>query len=195
MLHPSLKGKFLIAMPELCDPNFAEGVVLICEHNDKGAFGLLINRKSKIQAKSKFEGIFNCPDHEWIAQQAFYIGGPVQSNYVLILYRSGNFMTKDLIVDDVALASSMTDFSSIPISKDTFVKGKENLRLYLGCSSWEVNQLESEIEMGTWKVLPSKTDMIFNEHPSRVWKQSLARLGGKYSILAQMPDSKDVIQN
>ena len=190
MFHPSLKGKFLIATPELRDPNFSEGVVLICEHNDKGAFGLIINRKSTIRAEAKFEGQ---SDHEWITQQEIYIGGPVHTNHVLILYRaeSGDLVSENRIVDDVALASSLTDLSHLNL----FEKGGEGLRMYLGCSGWSEKQLESEIETGAWKVLSSKTDMIFATKPLRVWKENLARLGGKYSILAQMPDSEDVNRN
>ncbi len=191
MLHPSLKGKFLIATPELCDPNFAEVVVLICEHNSKGAFGLIINRKSTIRAKANFEAISQYPDHAWITHQDVYIGGPVHTNQVLILYRSENLLSENVIVDDVALATNLTDLPSLNL----FENGKEKLHMYLGCSGWSENQLESEIEMGTWKVLSSKTDMIFDMQPARVWKQNLSRLGGKYSILALMPDSENIIRN
>jgi len=81
----SYRGQFLIATPELRDPNFTESVVLICEHNENGAFGLIINRKADLKVRPRFEGI---EGHDWIEHQEIFFGGPVHPDQVVVLYRS-----------------------------------------------------------------------------------------------------------
>ena len=183
------KGKFLIATPELRDPNFCEGVVFMCDHNDQGAFGLLINRKAKFKTKPVFEGL---QGQDWISNHDLYVGGPVHTNHVLILYRLTHPTKQDnCIVDNIALASSPTDL--IHLHDDE--KDAGHLRLFLGCAGWGKNQLEAEIDSGAWLVKPSVSDMIFSANPKRIWRQNLARIGGRYQILSRMPDEDEIQLN
>jgi putative transcriptional regulator len=185
----SMKGRFIIATPELQDPNFREGVVLICDHNEEGAFGLIINRKAPLKTVPQIRGL---EGNEWIIKQDLYFGGPVHTDHVLILYRGENSLTNDKwIVDNISLVTSLTELYQL----SGYDLNSSNVRLYLGCAGWAENQLESEIEAGAWKVLSSEPEMIFSSHPYSIWKENLGKLGGRYKIIARMPDDNTLEKN
>lgn len=188
--NESMKGKFLIATPALRDPNFSEGVVFLCEHTEKGAFGLIINKKSELKAETHFKHLGH---HEAVKHLDLFIGGPVHTNHILILCRSkDSFLNETRIVDDIVLLSSIPESQASELFDEN---NRDNLRLYLGCAGWGENQLESEIASGAWKILSSKPEMIFSINPEKVWKENMARLGGKYSILSEMPDDDNLYRN
>ncbi|MBN2143523.1 MAG: YqgE/AlgH family protein [Candidatus Aureabacteria bacterium] len=185
--YDSVKGQFLIATPELQDPNFRGRVVFICDHNEQGAFGLIINHKASIKKFPKIRGL---EGNEWIFNQDLYFGGPVHTDHILILYRGQNTITYDKwIADNIALVTSLSELYQLSGTE----LNSDNVRLYLGCAGWTENQLESEIESGVWKIVSSDTDMIFSNHPRYVWKENLMKLGGRYKIIAQMPDEEDIL--
>lgn len=186
----SMKGKFLIATPSLRDPNFSEGVVFLCDHNEKGAFGLIINKKSDLKAETHFK---KHGELESIKNVDLYIGGPVHTNHIMILCRSHEIIPSETrIIDDVVLLNSIPERVADELFDET---NSSNIRLYLGCSGWEENQLESEIAAGAWKILSYKPEMIFSDKPKHVWRDNLARLGGQYGILSEMPDQDDLYKN
>jgi putative transcriptional regulator len=185
----SLKGKFLIATPSLNDPNFLEGVVFLCEHNDEGAFGLVINRKANFKAETYYE----TGAGKRVCHMDLYLGGPVHTNHILILCRSSLVVPDGTrVTDDVTLVSNLTAPSQAQVFNQD---NHENVRLYLGCAGWGKSQLEGEIAAGVWKVLSARTDMIFSSESRRVWKENLARLGGKYVIFSRMPEFRDLYRN
>jgi putative transcriptional regulator len=188
--NENMKGKFLIATPALRDPNFNEGVVFLCEHSEKGALGLIINKKSELKAETHFKHFGH---HEAVKHLDLFIGGPVHTNHILILCRTTEVLPNETrIIEDVSLLSSIPDSEASLLFAEN---NRNNLRLYLGCAGWGENQLESEIACGAWKVLPPKVDMIFSNHPDRVWKENMSRLGGKYTILSNMPDDENISKN
>lgn len=185
----SLKGKILIADPGLRDQNFVASVVLICEHNLEGAFGLIINRKST----AKCETVLEVTGPETQENQVeLFIGGPVQTNQVLILYRSKSIpVSNKIIFEDLALATQISDLSTF----DSIDEFKSNTRFYMGCAGWSKNQLEGEISEGAWKILNANMDHVFSSQPDKLWSDCLGQLGGRYSILAKLPDMEDLLNN
>ena len=174
------KGIFLVATPQLRDPNFRQTVVLLCEHGDEGALGVVVNRPT---AMSISEALPQVPIMEG-ASHVLYAGGPVQTNHVMLLYRVDELPDNSHhVFDGVCLGGDMAVVERIltgPRTKDSF-------RAYLGYSGWGPGQLESEMKTGSWITLPADSTMVFEKNPAEVWREILLTLGDPYRKYADMP--------
>jgi putative transcriptional regulator len=173
----SLRGKLLIASPVLEDPNFARSVVLITEHGEEGAMGIVLNRPSEAEVGSVI------PDLEPLAgAEPIFVGGPVQPEALVVL---GEFTDPDkaawLVVADVGLVSAQTELTELP---EAVRRG----RVYAGFSGWSAGQLESEIEEDAWIVEAPLPHELFPDDPEELWSSVLERMGGQYRLVARMPD-------
>lgn len=177
MDHDSLRGKLLIASPALGDPNFERTVVLITEHGDEGAMGIVLNRPSASEVTSII------PELEAIAgEEPIFVGGPVQPEALVVL---GEFSDPGkaawIVVADVGLVSAQSDLDELP---SALRRG----RVYAGFSGWGPDQLEEEIDEDAWIVEAPLPAELFPEHPETMWSDVLGRMGGEYAIVARMPE-------
>ncbi len=173
----SLRGKLLIASPALEDPNFDRTVVLITEHGEEGAMGIVLNRPSESEVGAVI------PELEAIAgEEPIFVGGPVQPEALVVL---GEFSDPDaaawIVVAGVGLVSAQTDLDELP---DSVRRG----RVYAGFSGWGPGQLEDEIEEEAWIVEAPMPAELFPEDPDTLWSDVLDRMGGEYAIVARMPE-------
>jgi putative transcriptional regulator len=173
----SLRGKLLIASQALGDPNFERTVVLITEHGDEGAMGIVLNRPSEAEVAEVV------PELDRIAsEEPIFVGGPVQPEALVVL---GEFSNPDkaawIVVSDVGLVSAQTDLDELP---ESVRRG----RVYAGFSGWAPGQLEDEIEEDSWIIEPPLPNELFPEDPSTLWSDVLERKGGEYALVARMPD-------
>ena len=177
MIDESLRGKLLIASPALTDPNFARSVVLMTEHSEDGAMGIVLNRPGDAAARELM------PTLEDIARDdMLFIGGPVQPQAVVLLAEFANPAAAAwIVVADVGLASSETDLSELG---DAVRRG----RFYAGYSGWGPGQLELEIEVESWIVEPPLPSELFPDDPETLWSDVLERKGGSYALISRMPD-------
>jgi len=177
---PLRKGIFLIATPSLRDPNFRQTVVLLCEHGEEGALGVVVNRPTEMNIT---EVLPKVPILEGQGHMVF-LGGPVQRNHLLILYQTPD-TPEDThqVFDGVYLGGNIAILEDIlknPFSPDSF-------RTFMGYSGWAPGQLESEMETGSWLTLPADSSLMFNRDHSRLWGDILRSLGGQYEIYGDMP--------
>jgi putative transcriptional regulator len=177
----SLRGKLLVASPVLVDPNFARTVVLMTEHSDEGAMGIVLNRPSEAPARELL------PILEEIAgDDPLFVGGPVQPEAVVLL---AEFSDPDaaawIVVADVGLASAGTDI-------DELVPAVRRGRFYAGYSGWGPGQLEAELEQESWIVEPPIPAELFPESPETLWSDVLERKGGQYALISRMPEDPRV---
>ncbi|MEQ1793211.1 MAG: YqgE/AlgH family protein [Nitrospira sp.] len=174
------KGIFLVATPQLRDPNFRQTVVLLCEHGAEGALGVVVNRPT---AMSISEALPQVPIMEG-ASHVLYAGGPVQTNHVMLLYRVDQLPENSHhVFDGVCLGGDMGVVERIltgPMTKDSF-------RAYLGYSGWGPGQLESEMKTGSWITLPADSAIVFEKDPGQMWQEILLTLGESYKRYADMP--------
>jgi putative transcriptional regulator len=172
----SLRGQLLVAGPGLLDPNFHRTVVLVCEHGDEGAMGLVLNRPSPIaadQALPELAGALGDDGRLWV-------GGPVQTTSVVVL---ADF-------DDPAAAPAVTgSVGLVPPDAALEAIGDEvqRARAYLGYAGWGAGQLDGELERDDWIVAAALPDDVFTDDPDRLWSRVLGRKGGPYALLATMP--------
>ena len=175
-VEESVRGKLLIASPALDDPNFARTVVLLTEHNEEGAMGIVLNRPSETSVASV------APELEEIARgEPVYVGGPVQPEALVLLAEFTDLEAAAwIVVADVGLASADVDLDELA---DAVRRG----RVYAGYSGWGEGQLEAEIEIDSWIVEAPLPAELFPEDPATLWSDVLARKGGQYALIARMP--------
>ena len=179
----SLEGQVLVAESELGDPNFTETVVLIINHDEEGAFGLVINRKSDISLGDA------APNYREsaLAGIPLYIGGPVEQEYLFTIH-SGlpeDFRSPHArqVCPGVVFEPSFAHVERFLI--DEARQSPPELRLFAGYSGWGPGQLEGEMEAHAWITIPAEAALVFNPHPAQGWKAALRKKGGVYWVVAE----------
>ena len=174
------KGSFLIANPRLQDPNFNLTVVLICEYNEDGAFGLVVNRVLNV---SIAETLKNNPDAAKNNNKVFS-GGPVQTNHLLYLHNNDLSKKTERICEGVYLGGDVNYLNNL-LSNQT--QEEISYRLYLGSAGWAAGQLDEELKIKSWIVCPAKESFVFHPEPGKLWRQVLRSMGGQYALLSTYP--------
>ena len=178
----SLKGHLLLASPSLFDPNFRRAVVLVTEHSEEGAAGLVLNRPSDTAVADAVPDLLPLV----AVDEKVYVGGPVQEQAVLVL---AEFDDPDdsalLVVGDVGFVPGDGDF-------DELASGTRRARVFAGYAGWGPGQLEAELEESSWIVEQPPGD-LFSGPEDDLWSSVLRGKGGVYRVVAFMPD--DPTQN
>jgi putative transcriptional regulator len=170
-MDESLSGKLLIAAPSLHD-FFRRTVVLMVEHNDQGAFGVVLNRPSEAAVAEVVPSLAPYAD----AEEVVWIGGPVAPDTAVAI---GRF-------DDPAAAAGVVVGDLGVIDPEDPGDQVRELRVYAGHSGWGPGQLESEIEEDAWIIEPASAEDPFRD--GDLWSFLLGRRGGEYALLARMPE-------
>jgi putative transcriptional regulator len=179
----TLQGNLLIASPSLHDPNFRRTVVLVTEHNDEGAAGLVLNRPSPSSVSELVPQLEELVDD--VDDDQVWLGGPVQPNAVLVL---GEFVDPD---DAAVPLFGSLGFPSLDEPEDV-VPATTRRRVFAGYAGWGAGQLESELERDDWIVEPAQDDDAFTDSPGNLWADVLRRKGGIYELVARMPEDPSV---
>jgi putative transcriptional regulator len=170
MKMKSLKGNFLIASPGLNDPFFSQSVVLLCDHTDQGAFGLVVNKVITDSLRMMLEN-FDIRKSE--VDMPVYFGGPVHPEQGYIIYSPFNGKYGSLKVsEDIGVTSSKELLEDIIAGK-----GPEQHLFALGFSGWMANQLEDELLTDSWLVAPLHADIIFSKGITERWRSAAKLIG------------------
>ena len=177
-----LEQQFLVAMPDLDDPNFTRGVTLLAQHNDGGALGLVINRPSNLHLSDLFEQMgLDHPDPT-VADQVVFEGGPLHRERGLVLHE-----TED---SDPEWDSSLHVGQRLKIttSKDILEaiaegQGPARFMVALGYAGWEAGQLEQEIRDNVWLNVDAQKDIVFDVPVEQRWARAVATLGFSAEVL------------
>jgi putative transcriptional regulator len=169
----SLKGQFLLAMPGLVDPNFHQTVTCICEHNDSGALGLIINRvHHSLTGQDIFEEltIEHAPDAESIP---VHLGGPVHVGEIFILHGPPfNWEASLMITPTLAMSNTRDILEAVAMAK-----GPKAFIISLGCAGWGPGQLEHEIKENAWLNHPIFEENIFDVPLEARWGEAVRKMG------------------
>ncbi len=172
----NLMGSLLIASGSLMDPNFRRTVVVITEHSDQGAVGLILNRPAPVTVAEA------TPELAPLVEPGspIYVGGPVQQEAAIVLADFETFNQDGrVVVGSVGLLSSYGTESDPAIKR---------ARVFAGYAGWGPGQLESEADEDAWIIEDAFPDDIFTEEPNKLWSAVLARKGGSYRLLSLMPE-------
>ncbi len=169
----NLTHQFLIAMPGMLDPNFAGSVVYVCDHSDKGALGLVINRPTDITLEHLFDKVdlkleIAPRKDDWV-----YFGGPVQTERGFVLHRPSTRYNSTLAVtDEIALTTSKDVLEAMAEGS-----GPSDVLVTLGYSGWSGGQLEDEIGQNAWLTVAADASILFGVPAEERFAAALKLLG------------------
>ena len=173
----NLTNQFLIAMPGMADGTFAGSVVYICEHTEKGALGLVINKPIDIKLKSLFEKVELELDRVDLAESPVYYGGPVQTERGFVLHeqlddQEGRFSSSLRIPGGLEMTTSKDVLEALASGN-----GPTKILVTLGYSGWGAGQLEDEMGRNTWINVEAEPEIIFNTPVEQRYDKALSLLG------------------
>ena len=174
-----LKGQLLLDSGQLHGSFFQRTVVLICQHDAEGAFGLVLNRTAGGKVGEAIvadlpEQIKGCP---------LYLGGPVQPGALSFLH-SDTLIPDANVLPNLNLGHSVDELIDIGESYSTTQK----VKLFAGYAGWSAGQLEDEMKRKAWLTHPGSVELVFDTSPDQLWQTILRQKGWKYRLLAQMPE-------
>ena len=169
----SLTNQLLIAMPGMPDPNFSTTVTLVCEHNEEGALGIVINRPLALKLGGLFEQLAVEDADPAAAQSPVLMGGPVSPDCGFVLHDSASSFENSLTVSSqIQLTLSRDVLDAMATGK-----GPNKALVALGYAGWEAGQLESEILSNSWLNVPASPDIVFDTPFDERWMSAARSLG------------------
>lgn len=174
-----LQQQMLIAMPAMADPNFSRSVTLLCQHNEEGAIGITINRKSSFTlGELLFQLNIPCENEE-ISSQLVLEGGPVSPDHGFVLHTPvDGFDSSIQINDDIMVTTSRDVLTAIAAGN-----GPDKFLVALGYAGWDDGQLEFEIRQNAWLSVPADKGILFESALPQRWEKALGKLGINISDL------------
>ena len=146
----SLKGHFLVASPHLADPNFFKTVVLMIQHDEDGAFGVIMNRPSNRSVEEIWQEVADEPCE---CPQPINLGGPVLGP--LLAVHTQPLYSETEVVPGVFVATQRDHL-------DFIVRQEDQFRIFSGYAGWGAGQLENELEQGGWLIMAAQSDLVFS---------------------------------
>jgi putative transcriptional regulator len=178
-----LAGRLLVAAPPLHDPNFFRSVVLLLDHDEHGALGLVLNRPGELLACEVVPRLAPLLEDS----DVLFVGGPVQQEGVIGLaeYRDPGRLGAEPLVGPVGVLDADLD-------PDEVGEAISRVRAFQGYAGWGPSQLESELGEEAWILAPAHASDAFDREPATLWRRALERLGGHYMMVARMPEDPAV---
>jgi putative transcriptional regulator len=175
-----LKGQFLLDSGTLAGSFFQRTVVLICQHDAQGAFGLILNRTTD----KKVGEVLVADLPEQLKEEPVYLGGPVQPSAMSYLH-SDSFVPDANVLPNLSLGHSLDTL--IELGESFSPAGK--IKMFAGYAGWSPGQLEDEMKRKAWLVHPASLELVFETPPDELWPRILRQKGGwKNKLLSQLPE-------
>ncbi len=176
----NLGNQFLIAMPGLADPNFAGTLTLVCEHNEQGALGFIVNRPTEIRAADVFSQYTELTEGNPFVQSAvLYAGGPVDPERGFVLHSAERQWDATLRVSDSISVTASNDILTA-IARG---EGPERFLILLGYAGWGPGQLEEEISANAWLTTEADPAIVFDLPPEQRWHAAARALGIELNLI------------
>ena len=173
------RGDLLISEPFLSDPNFGRTVIFLCEHDENGTFGLVLNKKAPIELNELIDEVGDYP-------AKLFIGGPVEQDTIHYLHREESLASTSIEVLPGVYWGG--DFDTLTGMMNLRTISEDDVRFFVGYSGWAGGQLMDEVNAKSWIVLKgTKSEMIFDWDNQDLWKACLHTMGGKYRLMSNYP--------
>lgn len=173
------KGDLLISEPFLPDPNFERTVVLICENNEDGSIGFILNKPSLVNIGDVFEEFRHIP-------KKLMVGGPVQQDSMHFIHRSLTAVDGGTKIGEGICWGG--NFEQLKILIQDNRVNHHDVLYFLGYSGWAPGQLDEELKENSWIVSPAATaTQVFDLDPELLWREVLKDMGGKYRMFSNYP--------
>ncbi|GAB3261646.1 YqgE/AlgH family protein [Chitinimonas naiadis] len=176
----NLSRQFLIAMPAMADPIFAKSLVYVCDHNDQGAMGVIVNRPLGMDVRTLFQQVDIELRREDVAEQEVYFGGPVQTDRGFVLHQPlGNWQSTLAVEDELGLTTSKDVLLAVGEGG-----GPERMFISLGYAGWEAGQIESELAQNAWLTVDADIEVVFSLPAEERYEAALGLLGIDMAMLS-----------
>jgi putative transcriptional regulator len=153
----NLTHHFLIAMPNMADPHFAKSLTYICEHNDQGALGLVVNRPIDMTLQALFERLSLSLKDAALSDAPIYFGGPVQTDRGFVLHEpAGNWQSTLRVGAQIGLTTSKDILEAVGRGE-----GPARMLVTLGYAGWSPGQLEHELSQNAWLTVEARDAILF----------------------------------
>lgn len=174
-----MKGQLLLDSGQLRGSCFQRTVVLVCQHDAEGAFGLVLNRSTGSKVGEMI--VADLPD--LLKALPLYLGGPMQPSALSFLHTDA-FLPEANVLPNLSLSHSLDALVELGESFSSTRK----IRLFAGYAGWSPGQLEEELKRKAWLTHPASLELVFDSAPEQLWQAILRQKGWKYKLLAQMPE-------
>ena len=175
----SLKGQLILDNGKLRGSFFHRTVILICQHDSEGAFGLVLNRSTKNKVGEAV--VANLPDT--LKEETLFLGGPVQPQALSYLHND-TYLPDANVLTNLSLGHSLDSLVDLGESFSSTVR----LKIFAGYAGWSPGQLEDEMKRDTWMTHPATVELVFDPHPEQLWPTILKEKGWKYKLIAESPE-------
>jgi putative transcriptional regulator len=176
----SLSNQFLIAMPGMEDGFFTRSVTLLCQHNEDGALGIVINRPSDLTLGDVFEQMNIQPEDPGVGRLPVFFGGPVHPERGFVIHEpAGQWDASMRVSEDLALTTSRDILEAVARGE-----GPRHILVALGYAGWGKGQLEKEILDNTWLNAPVNQSILFDRPAGQRWKAAVETIGVKLAWLS-----------
>lgn len=170
---------FLIAMPSLGESVFGKTVTYVCEHNEHGALGIVVNRPLDIKLETLFEQVDIKLDVESIRSSPVYFGGPVQTDRGFVLHRPlGGWSSTLKVTDEIGLTTSKDILQAVSAGR-----GPDDILMTLGYAGWSAGQLESEIAQNAWLTVEADPSIMFDLPIEQRLEAAMGLIGANFANL------------
>jgi putative transcriptional regulator len=181
MAEVNLTHHFLIAMPNMADPYFARSLTYLCEHNDQGALGIVVNRPIDMTLAALFERLELKAPKNGLANAPVYFGGPVQTDRGFVLHQPvGQWQATLAVRDRLGLTTSRDILEAVQNGT-----GPERIIVSLGYSGWSAGQLENEIKQNAWLTVEAQDDILFDLPAEERLAAAMDLLGVDFATLSE----------
>lgn len=175
----SLKGQLLLDGGKLAGSYFHRSVVLICQHDPEGAFGLVVNNSTDKKVGEAL--VADLPDT--LKAQPLFLGGPVQPQAMSYLH-SDAFLPKANVLPNLHLDHSLDDLVELGGSSSPTQK----LKVFAGYAGWSPGQLDDEMKRGAWLTHPATVELVFASAEKQLWVNLVRQQGWQYRLLSEQPE-------
>ncbi|MCE3000210.1 MAG: YqgE/AlgH family protein [Betaproteobacteria bacterium] len=181
MSSVDLTQHFLIAMPAMADPHFSRTLTLVCEHNDNGALGIVVNRPTDFNLHSLLEQVKITPGGDFKSVPVHF-GGPVQVDRGFVLHRPrGQWQSTLGVSEEIGLTTSKDILEAVARGE-----GPEQILVTLGYAGWAPGQLEQELAQNAWLSVPARADILFGLPAAERLPAAMQQLGIDYANLSDV---------
>lgn len=177
MISPA-KGTLLIANPFLKDPNFVRTVIFLCEHQEEGTFGFVLNKYFPKTLDELLSSLEQC-------KAPVYFGGPVQKDTIHFLHQYPDLIPGgEEVLENIYWGGNFESLVVNILSNNIDIS---KIKFFIGYSGWSAGQLEEEMKENSWLTVKATKKLIFHNDPEAIWKDSLKEMGGEYEMMINFP--------
>jgi putative transcriptional regulator len=173
------RGSILISEPFLDDDYFSRSVILLCDHNEEGSFGFVLNKYVESPLHELIEGFPK-------VEAKLSIGGPVDTSNLFFIHQFNDQLDESVKVTDQFFLGG--NFENLKTLIETDNSNVKQIRFFLGYSGWTSDQLNEELEEKSWLVINDyNTDIVFSTDDNEIWKHLMEKMGGKFEVMSKFP--------